>query len=51
MTLTEKKKRDMEKSKIINAKEFHYSVKTNLPKTESKLNNIEKMYKAGSFSE
>jgi hypothetical protein len=44
MTLTEKKKRDMEKSKIINAKDFHYSVKTNLPKTESKLNNIEKMY-------
>lgn len=44
MTLTEKKKRELEKSKIINAKEFHYSVKTDLPKTKSKLNNIKKMY-------
>ena len=44
MTLTENKKRDLEKSKIMNAKEFHYNVKTNLPKTESKSNNIQKMY-------
>ena len=44
MTLTEDKKRELEKSKILNAKDFHYSVKTNLPKTESKLNNIQKGY-------
>jgi hypothetical protein len=44
MTLTESKKREFENSKVKNAKEFHYSAKVNIPKTETKLNNIQKIY-------
>ncbi len=44
MTLTEEKKRELEKSKIINAKDWHYSVKADMPKQKKKLNQLEKIY-------
>lgn len=44
MTLTEDQKRDLEKSKITNAKEWHFTVKTEMPKTETKYNDINNMF-------
>merc|ERR1711965_102386 len=44
MTLTESKKRELEASKITNAKDWHFSVKEDMPKQEEKLNTLKKIY-------
>lgn len=44
MTLTESEKRELEKSKITNAKDWHYSVKADMPKQKKNLNQLEKIY-------
>ena len=43
MTLTESKKRELEASKITNAKDWHFSVKEDMPKQEEKLNTQKKL--------
>ena len=44
MTLTEDQKRDLEKSKITNAKPWHYGANVDVPKQEKEFKNLENTY-------